>query len=132
MWILCIMDACLWQVKIDLHQKIKDLTASICNICCSTIQGRYAWFLLIAIAGSHNILYKFHAKCILKFNEKELQKSSTNQCLQHTPYISTCCSQIICCDLSILSPNFGNKVVVVVQVTKNIGDERVRWSIICK
>ena len=120
------MDACLWQVKIDSHHKIKDLTASICSIRCSTMQGRYAWFLLIAIAGSHNILYKFHAKCILKFNEKELQKSSTNQCLQHTPYISTCCSQSLCCYLSILSPNFGNKVVVVVQVTKNIGDERVR------
>ena len=70
------MDACLWQVKIDLHQKIKDLTASICNICCSTIQGRYAWFLLIAIAGSHNISYKFHTKCILKFNEKKVQPNN--------------------------------------------------------
>ena len=86
------MNACLWQVKIDSPQKIKDLTVSICNICCSTMWDRYPWFLLLAIAGSHNISYKFHAKCILNFKKKSA-KSSTNQCLQHTPYISTCCSQ---------------------------------------
>ena len=121
------MNACLWQVKIDLLQKIKDLTVSICNICCSAMRGRYLSFLLLAIAGSHSILYKFHAKCILKSKkEKKSPESSTNQCLQHTPYISTCCSasQSICCNLSVLSPKFGNMVVVVAQVTKNIGDER--------
>ena len=58
--------------------------------------------------------------------KKKSPESSTNKCLQHTPYISTYCSasQSICCNLSVLSPNFGNMVVVVVQVTKNIGDER--------
>ena len=66
----------------------------------------------------------------LEINQKKKKKkspeSSTNKCLQHTPYISTYCSasQSICCNLSVLSPNFGNMVVVVVQVTKNIGDER--------
>ena len=117
------MDACLWQGKIDSPQKIKDLTVSICNICCSTIRGSCPWFLLLAIAGSYNI-YNNHAKCISKVKEKKSPKGSTNQCLQRTPYISTCC--YVCCNLSVLSPKFGTKVVVVVQVTKNISDERVR------
>ena len=88
--------------------------------------------MILVVSNSRQPQYLIQIPCQmnLEINQKKKKKkspeSSTNKCLQHTPYISTYCSasQSICCNLSVLSPNFGNMVVVVVQVTKNIGDER--------
>ena len=87
--------------------------------------------MVLVVSSSRQPQYLIQIPCqmyleIKKKKKKKSPESSTNQCLQHTPYISTCCSasQSICCNLSVLSPKFGNMVVVVAQVTKNIGDER--------
>ena len=87
--------------------------------------------MVLVVSNSQQQQYLIQIPCqmYLEINPKKKKKSpesSTNKCLQHTPYIFTCCSasQSICCNLSVLSQNFGNMVLVVVQVTKNIGDER--------
>ena len=86
--------------------------------------------MVLVVSNSRQPQYLIQIPCHMyheiKKKKKKSRESSTNQCLQHTHYISTCCSasQSICCNLSVLSPKFGNMVVVVAQVTKNIGDER--------